>query len=130
MNEARHGTREDEQGNIHVVEWAVNDAESAKYVGLLELSDDNGYFEILHTAPIFGPSKAYDENDEAIPEIKTPERLLFGGACNIGFIESGYMDFEEDETLDEALQELNEELNVYYRDGASYCTRIVCNERM
>lgn len=41
------------------------------------------------------------------------------------------MDIEEGyECIDEALQELHEELETFYRDGKQYCNRIVCNERM
>lgn len=62
--------------------------------------------------------------------VATPERIAFGGACNAGFIESGYIEREEGETLDNTLMELGEELEVYYNDGAKYTNRIVCNERM
>lgn len=60
----------------------------------------------------------------------TPERIAFGGACNAGFIESGYIEREEYETLDNTLIELGEELETYYNDGAQYTNRIVFNERM
>lgn len=56
--------------------------------------------------------------------------LVFGGAANAIFLQSGYLEFEEDETLDHALQELHEELEVFYRDGRQFTNRIVCNERM
>jgi hypothetical protein len=62
--------------------------------------------------------------------IVTPERVVFGGCCNVGFIESGYIIREEDETLDETLQELVEDLEVCYNQGKGWCCRIVCNERM
>jgi hypothetical protein len=55
---------------------------------------------------------------------------VFGGACNCGFIESGYIIRESYECLDETLQELTEDLQTYYNDGADYTKRIVCNERM
>lgn len=62
--------------------------------------------------------------------IFTPERIVFGGCCDVGFIESGYIIREEDETLYETLQELVEDLKVYYNQGEGWCSRIVCNERM
>lgn len=60
----------------------------------------------------------------------TPFRVVFGGCCNFGLIESGFIEREEGETLDETLQELIEDLAVFYNDGANYTSRIVCNERM
>jgi len=64
--------------------------------------------------------------------IATPSRVVFGGACNVGFIESGYIerDIEGGESLEETLQELLSDLETYYNDGKEYVTRIVCNERM
>jgi hypothetical protein len=93
-------------------EWKVSDVENARYIGALSVEKPNGEieeFEILFKN----------------------KRLVFGGACNVGFIESGYMETENDgETIGEMLNELSEELEVYYRDGYQYTTRIVCNERM
>ena len=71
-----------------------------------------------------------EEPTEIFSVIRTTTRLVFGGACNVGFMESGYMDLETDETTDEALCELSEDLDTYYADGGQYCSRIVCNERM
>jgi hypothetical protein len=64
--------------------------------------------------------------------IVTPSRVVFGGVCNCGFIESGYIvrDLDGGETLDETLREMLADLETYYNDGAMYTTRIVCNERM
>jgi hypothetical protein len=62
--------------------------------------------------------------------IATPERIVFGGCCNAGFIESGYIVRGEFETLDETLQEMLADLETYYNDGAQYVSRIVCNDRM
>ena len=62
--------------------------------------------------------------------LKTPSKLVFGGYCNAGFLESGYLELEEGEHLDVALCELLEELQVYYDDGPQYVSRIVTNERM
>jgi hypothetical protein len=62
--------------------------------------------------------------------IATRERIVFGGVCNVGFLESGYLPREEWESLDESLQETLADLEVYYNDGPRYVSRIVCNERM
>ena len=87
--------------------WKVSNIETAEYLGILELENGN-YFEIL----------------------RTKTRLVFGNCCNIGLLESGYMVFDKDFTTDENLTKLLEELEVYYRDGKQYCSRIVCNDRM
>jgi hypothetical protein len=89
-----------------LTQWSVSNIEGAKYLGTLEVNDES--FEILAT--------------------KT--KLVFGGACNVGLLESGYILRESFESLDETLQELHEDLEVYYRDGSQYVSRIVCNERM
>ena len=87
--------------------WKVTNQKAINSIGIIELSN-NEYFHVLET--------------------KT--RLVFGGMCNVGFIESGYMTKDNCFSLDENLQELAEELEVYYRDGKEYTNRIVCNQRM
>ncbi len=87
-------------------QWSVSNIEGAKYLGTLEVNDDS--FEVL----------------------ATETKLVFGGACNVGLLESGYILRESFESLDETLQELHADLETYYRDGATYVSRIVCNERM
>ena len=87
-------------------QWSVSNVEGAKYLGTFEVNDEN--FEVL----------------------ATETKLVFGGACNAGFLESGFILRESFESLDETLQELRSDLETYYRDGASYVSRIVCNERM
>ncbi len=62
--------------------------------------------------------------------IATPERIVFGGVCNVGFIESGYILRDEYEELCETLSECLQDLETYYNDGPQYVSRIVCNERM
>ncbi len=62
--------------------------------------------------------------------LQTPSRIVFGGCCNVGFLESGYIEREDFETLDETLSELLADLETYYNDGAQYVSRIVHNERM
>ena len=62
--------------------------------------------------------------------IVTKDRVVFGGACNVGFIESGFIMRDEGESIDEALQEMLSDLECYYNDGPQYVSRIVFNERM
>lgn len=87
--------------------WKASDTTNAKYIGTLEI-EGGEYFEVL----------------------ETNERLVFGGACNVGFLESGYILREDHESLDETLQELHSDLEVFYRDGREFVSRVVCNERM
>ena len=93
--------------NNITIGWSVSNIEGAKHLGTLEL-ESGEYFEVL----------------------ETETKLVFGSACNAGFLESGYILKDECESTDETLQELHSDLETYYRDGASYVSRIVCNERM
>jgi hypothetical protein len=88
-------------------QWKAIDTENAKYVGAIEL-ESGQYFEV----------------------VATENALVFGGACNVGFLQSGHMTLEGDETANAAMGELIDELETYYRDGAQYASRIVCNDRM
>ena len=96
-------------------QWTASDLTHAKPIGrglsIMEFQDNSGEwhdFDIL----------------------ATKERLVFGGCCNVGFLESGYIERESFESLDETLQELLSDLETYYNDGPQYVSRIVCNERM
>ena len=60
--------------------------------------------------------------------IATEEKIVFGGTCNVGFLESGYLLREDYESLDESLQALVEDLETYYNDGPEHVSRIVYNE--
>jgi hypothetical protein len=88
-------------------QWAPSNLHNAEYIGILEI-EDNGEFTVMLSS-----DKKY---------------LIFGGACNTGFLESGYIRLLEYESLDECLQELNDDLTAYYdRKGHN---RIICNDRM
>jgi len=96
-------------------QWTVSDLTNAKPVSsrssCIEFQDNAGtwhYFELL----------------------KTPDRIVFGGACNAGFLESGFILREEYESPDETLQAMFADLETYYNDGPDFVSRIVCNERM
>ena len=87
--------------------WNWIDDANFQHLGVLEV-ESGGYFEVM----------------------ETPTHLVFGGFTNNSFLQSGYIEREEFESLNETLFELKEELDVFYRDGRDYCSRIVCNERM
>jgi hypothetical protein len=87
--------------------WIVSDIRYAGSLGTLEI-ESGEYFEVL----------------------ETETKLVFGSACNTGFLESGYILRDDCESLDETLQELHADIETFYRDGAQYVSRIVCNERM
>jgi len=87
--------------------WKVSNTVNAKHIGALQL-----------------------ESGESFEVLVTDDKLVFGSACNSGFLESGYILREDCESLDETLQELHADIETYYRDGANYVSRIVCNERM
>jgi len=92
--------------------WTFSDAEhSGQHVGVLEFKDSKGE---LHDFTV----------------IKTQDRIVFGIVCNAGFLESGYLEREEGESLDEALQETLADLESYYNDGPDSVNRIIYNERM
>jgi len=93
-------------------EWKVSEIEDAKYLGIIEFQIEG------------------DDEWVNFTLLETKDRLVFGGTCNTGFMESGYMELDDCFPIDEELQELMEELEVYYRDGKGYTNRIVCNERM
>lgn len=89
--------------------------------------------DISESIPMRSHDLEFQSNDgewHHFTVIATPKRIVFGGVCNTGFIESGYLKREEHESLDESLQEMLADLEVYYNDGKDYVSRIVCNERM
>jgi hypothetical protein len=88
-------------------QWSVSDIADAVCLGYLELENENIFYVMA-----------------------TDTRLVFGTPCNIGLLESGFITREDGERTDETLQELHADLETYYRDGANYVSRIVCNERM
>ena len=70
------------------------------------------------------------ESGEYFDVLRADDRLVFGGPCNTCFLESGYILREPGETDDELLAELLADLEVFYRDGLRYVSRIVVNKRM
>ncbi len=93
------------------IKWKASDVSKAKSLRDLEFQDNKGEWQHFTL-------------------LATKERIVFGGFCNVGFIESGYIEREDFESLDETLQEMFADLETYYNDGPQYVSRIVCNERM
>ena len=89
-------------------EWRFIEEEDQEHLGILEFEVDgeDHYFEVMDT----------------------DNYLVFGGFTNNCFLQSGFLEKEEDESVDEALRELLEDLECFYRDKSH--NRIVCNERM
>jgi len=84
----------------------------SEHIGIIELLDNNGEW-----------------HDFSI--VRLGQYLYFGGVCNVGFFESGYIVMKEDETIDSALHELYCDLRDCYNSGYPFRdSRIVCNERM
>ena len=113
--------------------WQATNTNQAKvkYIGMMEFQDDKKEFhnfEIVHVQRK-KPVRLYGR-DKSYIQLRVMNRIQFGSCTNVGFMESGYMDVDDCFSLDENLQELLEELEVFYRDGKDYCNRIVCNERM
>ncbi len=97
------------------LQWTATDLRNATYIGLIEFQDNNkGEWHTFQVLSACAPS----------------DRICFGGACNTGFLESGYIRREEYESTEETLQEMLADLHTYYNDGPQYVSRIVCNERM
>lgn len=98
--------------------WTVSDVSSP-----IKLNQRNGGLDVIE----FKDDKGEWHNFDLIA---TAERIVFGSYCNAGFLESGYILRDECESIDETLQEMLSDLEVYYNDGPQYVSRIVCNERM
>lgn len=93
--------------------WNVSNVEDASYVGSIEFQDYNEDYYNLE-----------------IMITKDESRIVFGGFTNTGFLESGYIEIDPDYSIDENIQEMISDLEVYYMDGPKYTNKIVCNERM
>jgi hypothetical protein len=91
--------------------WTATDLSTAMYFGPIEFEDNKGE---IHNFEL----------------MQTESRIVFGGACNVGFLESGYIEKEEWESSNETLQELLSDLETFYSDGPEFTNRIIFNERM
>lgn len=91
--------------------WKAIDTNGADYIGEIEFQSPDGewhHFTVLSIRNF----------------------LVFGGATNNTFLESGHIKIENGESRDDCLAELQSDLESYYSDGAQYAARIVCNKRM
>jgi len=91
-------------------QWSVSNIMESSYLGIIEFQSN-------------------DEEWHNFEVRQTEDRLVFGGCTNIGFLESGYIELEDGD-VDDALQELLADLEVYYNDGPRYTSHIIFNERM
>ena len=76
-----------------------------KYIGCIEIQDNSGEFHAWEV-------------------VQRGNVLVVGTACNVGLLESYRMVIEDGETLDEALQELHEDLEVEANEGAANMIRL------
>ena len=95
-------------------QWTPSDTENASYLGIIEFQSLDGEWHNFEVLQCHAPS----------------DRIVFGGACNVGFLESGFIRRDDYESTDETLSEMLADLETYYNDGPQYVSRIVCNERM
>ena len=87
-------------------QWKAINIDDADYVGIIEINDS--VFEI----------------------VKTDKHLVFGSSTNTGLLQSGYMEIDDYFSIDENLQALIENIEIFYSDGSLYAVDIVCNDRM
>lgn len=74
--------------------------------------------------------QANDQEWHDFSIVNADNKLVFGGACNTGFLQSGFMEIDDCFSLDENLQELLADLETFYNDGPDYTNMIIFNERM
>ncbi len=86
--------------------WKASDVSDADYIGTMGPFGDDVHFEILNTG----------------------DKLVFSGACNAGFLESGFLPLDPDDSLSDSLEKLSEELEAFHL-GKGHVS-IVCNNRM
>ena len=91
--------------------WSAVDTTNATHIGIVEFQDNK---EEFHTFEV----------------VATPNVVVFGGACNVGLLQSGYIEIEPGETVEDTMREMYEDLETYYNYGPQYVNRIVVNERM
>jgi hypothetical protein len=84
--------------------WAVSNIENGKYLGPIEFQDNTGEWHNFEV-------------------IETDDKFIFGSACNIRFLESGYIEKDSGDFFD-----LYHDLECYY--NGEQTSMIVYNERM
>lgn len=98
-------------------DWEASDLTAARYMGEIDFQDEKGESHDFSLYTTWEHSK-------------TPLRFVFGGHCNAGFLESGYLQFESDEYVTDILDDLMVDLHNYYNCGPKSVSRIIVNERM
>ena len=92
--------------------WTAKDTTNAAYIGTIEILDSEGEptpFELVDTGT----------------------HIVFGSTTNIGLLESGNFEKDNDFSLDENLTELIEDLKSFYGDGDGYQSdAFSCNDRL
>lgn len=93
--------------------WEYSNAEeNGEHVGILEFEMPDGEW---HDFEFF----------------VTSDRVVFGGFCNVGFIESGYMEIDPVFSLDENICDCLNKLEEFYENGKDYeNTELFLTERM
>jgi len=91
--------------------WQAINIDNADLIGDIEIEDLKGEYHHFTV-------------------VKTDQYIVFGGCCNIGLLQSGYIEIDSCFSLDENLSELIADLECFYNDGADYTNLIVFNERM
>lgn len=90
-------------------DWSVSDLKNSEYIGVIEFQDITEEWHVFEI-------------------MRTTTRLVFGGSCNVGFLESGYIAIDHTFSIDENLQYLVECLEEFYNTGDP--TELIHNERM
>jgi hypothetical protein len=108
---------------------------TGKYLGVIEFKTEGKKFlsygeENEKTGLIDEYIQTREGEFKYFETILVTGKIIFGSYTNTCFLESGYILIEEGETIDEALSEMLQDLETFYRDGKEYVSRIVCNERM
>ena len=94
--------------------WKHQDDSNAEYLGYIEFEDPRD------------PEEYID-----FELLKTETHILFGGACNIGFLESGNKLIDDCFSIDENIAALIEDLENYYSGDLNQIPEeFTCNERM
>jgi len=101
---------------------------NSEYLGVLEV-EDNEFHVVLGDRVNYIKQKGWRQGE--VVEKRTGKKVICFGIC-IGaeFIESGHITPEDYESVDETLQELHEQLTIYYTRGSSFARRLHCNDLM
>jgi hypothetical protein len=109
---ALEAERINDEFDNQVEKWSVSKVDGAENLGIIEFQAADGEYHNFYI-------------------LDNGERLVFGGAVNTGFLESGFFRKDDCFSQDENLSSLLEDLETYYREGYQYTTvDFICNDRM